>query len=263
MDDLPDVPIPSSSDDIEQVEGLSAYDMVRKPRQLITDPDFVQLVEVKRIMQEFKCPICLGVLNNTVTVMQCLHRFCSSCMERNLRSMSKKQCPACRIHVPSRRSLQRDFRIDTLISKIIPDVSRFERKRLKRMAKVTANRTQTTTVNQTWSLIMQQQNNLRKKTGQRSSSTPSTPTTPTSRNRKRAGAPAGGASKQKKSVSSGPARVPHKVPPSYVNVVLAKHPKSTVTSFEPTPIMVGPNCTISVRLFACCSFVEFLFVCTR
>ena len=159
MNDLPDVPVDLAA--LEQVDGLSEYDMIRKPLALIEDSDVVEEVEIHRLLQEFKCPICLGVLRNTVTVMQCLHRFCSDCMERNLRSMSKKQCPACRIHVPSRRSLQRDYRVDALISKIIPNISKFERRRMKRMKQATAARTELAGVNKTWGMILEQQKAFR------------------------------------------------------------------------------------------------------
>lgn len=35
--------------------------------------------------------------------MQCLHRFCRECIQKYIR-LGKRECPACRIHVPSRRS---------------------------------------------------------------------------------------------------------------------------------------------------------------
>ena len=34
---------------------------------------------------------------------QCLHRFCEECIHKCLR-LGKKECPACRTHVPSKRS---------------------------------------------------------------------------------------------------------------------------------------------------------------
>ena len=170
MDSKPEVPTPPPPPPHNaavavplQVHGLSQYDLARQPRPVVTDPDCVEEIEIQRLMQEFKCPICLGILTNTVMVTQCLHRFCSTCMEKNLRSMAKKECPACRIHVPSRRSLQRDYRIDSLISKIIPDVARFERKRLRRMRLATAKRTETAGIQKTWKKIQEQQKAFRQK----------------------------------------------------------------------------------------------------
>lgn len=48
------------------------------------------------------------------THMQCLHRFCSDCIEKSLRWV-KKECPTCRKPCPSRRSLRRDAVFDSLI----------------------------------------------------------------------------------------------------------------------------------------------------
>ena len=52
---------------------------------------------------------------------QCLHRFCSECIQKCLR-VGRKECPSCRIHVPSRRSLRYDTNFDAVISKIYPNL---------------------------------------------------------------------------------------------------------------------------------------------
>ena len=54
---------------------------------------------------EFHCPVCLGYIRNTRIVKECMHRFCHDCIEKCLR-IGKKQCPQCRIHIPSRRSFR-------------------------------------------------------------------------------------------------------------------------------------------------------------
>lgn len=57
---------------------------------------------------DFQCPVCLGYLKTTRIVKECLHRFCNECIEKCLRS-GMKQCPQCRIYIPSRRSLRYDL----------------------------------------------------------------------------------------------------------------------------------------------------------
>ena len=52
---------------------------------------------------------------------QCLHRFCSECIQKCLR-VGRKECPSCRIHVPSRRSLRYDTNFDAVIGKIYPNL---------------------------------------------------------------------------------------------------------------------------------------------
>lgn len=57
--------------------------------------------------------------------MECLHRFCAECIEKCLR-LGKKECPSCRVHIPSRRSLRPDPNFDKLIVKIYGDVKTLE-----------------------------------------------------------------------------------------------------------------------------------------
>ena len=57
--------------------------------------------------------------------MECLHRFCSSCIEKCIR-VGKKECPSCRIHIPSRRSLRPDPKFDTLVETIYGNVTQRE-----------------------------------------------------------------------------------------------------------------------------------------
>jgi len=94
-----------------------------------------------------------------VVATECLHRFCHSCMEKCLRQGKKvrgarpsrhcaararglapmltaarhrhrrraaQECPACRCHVATRRSLRRDTRMDGIISSIFPDLLAYE-----------------------------------------------------------------------------------------------------------------------------------------
>lgn len=64
--------------------------------------------------------------------MECMHRFCGACIQRCLRG-GKQECPSCRQHVPSRRSLRRDSNFDAAISKIFPDLKEHERRANKRI----------------------------------------------------------------------------------------------------------------------------------
>ena len=72
--------------------------------QLITCPAMIT-TPLRPLSLEFTCPICLRLMRHTMLVMECLHRFCSECIQKCLR-VGKKECPSCRIHIPSRRSLR-------------------------------------------------------------------------------------------------------------------------------------------------------------
>ncbi|KAH8063459.1 hypothetical protein JL722_2629 [Aureococcus anophagefferens] len=88
---------------------------------------------------ELTCP---RILHKTEIVMECLHRFCSECIQKCLR-VGKNECPSCRIHVPSRRSLRPDPNFDALISKIYPDLGAFERYEERMIAAFNKQRAET------------------------------------------------------------------------------------------------------------------------
>eukprot|EP00593_Proboscia_inermis_P017188 CAMPEP_0171308154 /NCGR_PEP_ID=MMETSP0816-20121228/18279_1 /TAXON_ID=420281 /ORGANISM="Proboscia inermis, Strain CCAP1064/1" /LENGTH=258 /DNA_ID=CAMNT_0011790865 /DNA_START=107 /DNA_END=883 /DNA_ORIENTATION=+ len=68
-------------------------------------------------------------------VMECLHRFCGQCIQKCLR-LGKKECPSCRIHIPSRRSLRPDPNFDELIGQIYGDIDAVEQQDEKEIAKL-------------------------------------------------------------------------------------------------------------------------------
>ncbi|MFS7898603.1 putative transcription factor C2H2 family [Helianthus anomalus] len=83
------------------------------------------LVKLAEIRKEVQCPICLGIIRKTRTVMECLHRFCRECIDKSMR-MGNNECPACRAHCASRRSLRDDPNYDALIALLYPDIDKFE-----------------------------------------------------------------------------------------------------------------------------------------
>ncbi|XP_038881715.1 putative E3 ubiquitin-protein ligase RING1a isoform X2 [Benincasa hispida] len=61
--------------------------------------------------------------------MECLHRFCRECIDKSMR-LGNKECPACRTHCASRRSLRDDPNYDTLIAVLYPDIDKYEEEEL-------------------------------------------------------------------------------------------------------------------------------------
>ncbi|KAK7312822.1 hypothetical protein VNO77_36983 [Canavalia gladiata] len=88
---------------------------------------FVELLEIRK---EVQCPICLGIIKKTRTVMECLHRFCRECIDKSMR-LGNNECPACRTHCASRRSLRDDPNYDALISALYPDIEKYEEEELE------------------------------------------------------------------------------------------------------------------------------------
>ncbi|KAF8409217.1 hypothetical protein HHK36_005291 [Tetracentron sinense] len=87
------------------------------------------LVKLSEIRKEVQCPICLGIIRKTRTVMECLHRFCRECIDKSMR-MGNNECPACRTHCASRRSLRDDPNYDALISALYPNIDNYEEEEL-------------------------------------------------------------------------------------------------------------------------------------
>ncbi|KAM6551115.1 hypothetical protein CsatB_000923 [Cannabis sativa] len=70
-----------------------------------------------------------GIIRKTRTVMECLHRFCRECIDKSMR-LGNNECPACRTHCASRRSLRDDPNYDALISALYPDIDKYEEEEL-------------------------------------------------------------------------------------------------------------------------------------
>ncbi|CAA7405567.1 unnamed protein product [Spirodela intermedia] len=87
------------------------------------------LIKLSDIRKEVQCPICLGIIRKTRTVMECLHRFCRECIDKSMR-LGNNECPACRTHCASRRSLRDDPNFDALIAVLYPDIDRYEQEEL-------------------------------------------------------------------------------------------------------------------------------------
>ncbi|XP_010686424.2 putative E3 ubiquitin-protein ligase RING1a [Beta vulgaris subsp. vulgaris] len=94
----------------------------------VNNEEFI-LVRLSDIRKEVQCPICLGIIRKTRTVMECLHRFCRECIDKSMR-MGNNECPACRKHCASRRSLRDDPNYDALITAIYPDIDQYEEEEL-------------------------------------------------------------------------------------------------------------------------------------
>ncbi len=73
---------------------------------------------------ELLCPVCLCLMREPV-VTECMHRFCTECIEKSLR-LGKKECPSCRAPVPTRRALRRDANMAGLIATLYPDREAYE-----------------------------------------------------------------------------------------------------------------------------------------
>ncbi|KAK1928765.1 E3 ubiquitin-protein ligase RING2-A [Phytophthora citrophthora] len=123
----------SKYEEVELVDDCTLFDIYRQPRAPVTDPNATKTLPVRQLNDNLTCPICLGIIKEAMVVMECLHRFCGECITTAIRQTpadggkSKSECPSCRIHIPSKRSLRPDTNFDALIKKIHPNLAEFER----------------------------------------------------------------------------------------------------------------------------------------
>ena len=106
------------------IPGLTMYEVQRRPRNLPIPSEPLRL-KMNSLDTLFQCPICLGYMKRTTIVMECLHRFCGECIQKCLR-LGKKECPSCRVHIPSRRNLRPDTNFDALMQKMLGDIVALE-----------------------------------------------------------------------------------------------------------------------------------------
>jgi hypothetical protein len=70
------------------------------------------------------------------TVMECLHRFCSGCIEKSIR-LGLNECPKCRVPIPTKRYMRADPGFDALISLLVGhDPAAIERAESERIQRI-------------------------------------------------------------------------------------------------------------------------------
>ncbi|XP_027908752.1 putative E3 ubiquitin-protein ligase RING1a isoform X1 [Vigna unguiculata] len=114
-------------EDNYESNGSDSHRAPSSPSEDNSEFVFVELLEIRK---EVQCPICLGIIKKTRTVMECLHRFCRECIDKSMR-LGNNECPACRTHCASRRSLRDDPNYDALIAALYPDIEKYEEEELE------------------------------------------------------------------------------------------------------------------------------------
>lgn len=100
------------------IPGLSTLELQFETRKKLDESSTttVQPQALADMRQELLCPICLDVMEN-VMVAKCLHRYCKDCIDKHLRQVDqKRECPLCRIHLATNRSLRKDDAMDAIVN---------------------------------------------------------------------------------------------------------------------------------------------------
>ncbi|CAI5701504.1 unnamed protein product [Peronospora effusa] len=169
----------SKYNEIELVEDCTLFEIYRQPRAPVTDAKATKTLSMRQLNADLTCPICLGIIKKTMVVMECLHRFCRDCISTAIRH-SKRECPSCRIHIPSKRSLRSDANFDAFIAKVHPNLAEFERQEDQIIQQVNRARLLNTAYTESTRMGLSNQaaarrNGYRKKAENTTSSRPSSP----------------------------------------------------------------------------------------
>lgn len=108
------------------IPGLSTLELQFETRKKMDESSTitVQPQALADMRQELLCPICLDVMEN-VMVAKCLHRYCKDCIDKHLRQVDqKRECPLCRIHLATNRSLRKDDAMDAIVNLLYARKSR-------------------------------------------------------------------------------------------------------------------------------------------
>ena len=115
----------SKWEEFTEIPDLTLFDIYRQPRTNTTDFSHMVKLPLNVLSSEFHCAVCLGYIKSARIVKECLHRFCDECIDRCIR-MGKRECPTCRIHIPSKRSVRPDPGFDQLLKSVYGDVQELE-----------------------------------------------------------------------------------------------------------------------------------------
>lgn len=94
---------------------LTEYEQQRRPQEITMESQMA--ISLRSLYCDITCPICLDILKQTMTIRECLHRFCSACINKVLEG-GNKECPTCRRKLHSRRSLRPDLNFDNLVAQL-------------------------------------------------------------------------------------------------------------------------------------------------
>ncbi len=105
-------PMSATASNKSQSSQNRALTQTLKPKPKPTLTQIQGMLET--VDDHMECPICLDTLTETHIVPSCQHRFCGGCIKQSL-SKCNNECPSCRVHIPTRRSLRPDPVFDTLV----------------------------------------------------------------------------------------------------------------------------------------------------
>ncbi len=65
------------------------------------------------------CPICSCVIDGTVAITSCAHKFCSRCLQRHISTSISSSCPICRTELSANDLILSESETDFLENSIV------------------------------------------------------------------------------------------------------------------------------------------------
>ncbi|GFH58518.1 hypothetical protein CTEN210_14994 [Chaetoceros tenuissimus] len=96
--------------------------------------------------QDFKCAICLEIVTDPHIIPECCHRFCGPCINESIKARYN-ECPACRQHISTKRSLRKD----ALFGKLLDRLQQLEKENEDLRSKLEMNEDKNLPLNQPFS----------------------------------------------------------------------------------------------------------------
>lgn len=132
MDEEPSSPGPPPLQDQNGMEVKAPVQKSARLAQPEVTPRIIKPVEKKRVdvtelNPHIVCAICSGYLIDPVTVVECLHSFCKSCIVKHVDASSF--CPTCDIQIHKTKpllSLRADKALQDIVYKVVPGLYRTE-----------------------------------------------------------------------------------------------------------------------------------------
>lgn len=165
----------SQWEEYTEIPDLTLFDIHREPRTETSKRSERVQLPLNVLSSEFHCAVCLGYIKNTRIVKECLHRFCDECIDRCIR-MGKRECPTCRVHIPSKRSVRPDPGFDALLKSIYGDIATLEKYEEEKTLRLNKEKNMNNVTSESRKLGIRQQSKQQRKKGlvlMESSETPS------------------------------------------------------------------------------------------
>ena len=105
---------------VDRIDIITQHHSTTKHANKMPDPLLLLVETIQQslhniIHEEFECPICKDLCEETSVNPDCGHRFCKGCIKESIRKCNN-ECPSCREPISTVRTCRNDPQFDRLVS---------------------------------------------------------------------------------------------------------------------------------------------------